>query len=244
VAAPVAAVAGVTSRELAPVAAPVAAVAGVTSRELAPVAAPVAAPANAAGAALQVTAQVFNVPLLQLTPMELMAYSVLQHGIPSPPLHTNHITNPTVTQFKSMTHGGGNFSKTWVSSREVEVKLDENKLAMWPVKESYRKKIAIVAEFLERSEIEKSVQGLLHPLLRFSCVKMQTAVRNELVQKVYGHGKNPEFLFRQFLCSLSIRSRVVHEGYTWCFDPESWNRASYRLMPGCDSKGKPRVTFV
>jgi hypothetical protein len=73
---------------------------------------------------------------------------------------------------------------------------------------------------------------------------MKADVRQELVEKVYGYVKNPEQRFRQLLCTIGIRSRAVDGIYTWEFDPESWNRASYRLMPGCDSKGKPRVTFA
>jgi hypothetical protein len=73
---------------------------------------------------------------------------------------------------------------------------------------------------------------------------MKADVRQELVEKVYGYVKDPEQRFRQLLCTIGMRSKAVQGIYTWEFDPESWNRASYRLMPGCDSKGKPRVTFV
>lgn len=131
-----------------------------------------------------------------------------------------------------------------LSTREIEVKLDADKLAVWPVKKIYRAKIDIMSEFLQRPEIEKDAKGLTHPLLRISSAKMTPCVRQELVQKLYGHVKDPELRFRQFICILGIRSRVVHKIYTWEFDAESWNRASYRLAPGCDSLGKPRVTFT
>ena len=122
--------------------------------------------------------------------------------------------------------------------------LDEDNLAMWPLKEYYQKKISVVVVFLQRPDIEKDYKGLQHPILRISSAKMAASVRQELVQKVYGYVKDPEQRFRQFLCTIGMRSRVVQGIYTWEFDPESWNRASYRLMPGCDSKGKPRVTFA
>jgi hypothetical protein len=81
---------------------------------------------------------------------------------------------------------------------------------------------------------------------------MLPEARQELVQTLYGHVKDPELRFRQFLCAVGIRSKIVRmqshhfpqHVYTWEFDPEGWNRAAYRLAPGCDSKGKPKITFA
>jgi hypothetical protein len=197
-----------------------------------------------AQAAIPATAQVFRVPVSALSPLELIAFDVLNSQVPAAPLNANHITNPAMSRFKRISNGGGNFKSTRISSREVEVTLNKDNLAMWPLKEYYQKKINAVAEFLQRPEVEKEVEGLQHPILRISCARMKAEVRQELVEKVYGYVKDPEQRFRQLLCTIGMRSKAVQGIYTWEFDPESWNRASYRLMPGCDSKGKPRVTFV
>ena len=200
--------------------------------------------AASAETAIAATARVFLVPVSALSPLELMAFDVLNSQVPEVPLNANHITNPAMSGFKRICNGGGNFKSTKISSREVSVKLNKDKLAVWPVKEYYKRKIDAVAEFLRRADVEKEVEGVLHPMLRISCARMKAEVRQELVEKVFGYVKDPEQRFRQLLCTIGIRSKAVHGIYTWEFDPESWNRASYRLMPGCDSKGKPRVTFV
>jgi len=179
-----------------------------------------------------------------LSPLERIAFEALSAPAPAAPLSARHIANPGKARFARVSRGGGNFASTRISAREVEVALDEDKLAMWPLKEYYRQKISAVAEFLQRPGVEKEVDGLQHPILRVARARMTAEARQELVQQVYGHVKNPEQRFRQLLCTIGMRSRSVRGIYTWEFDPEAWNRASYRLMPGCDSKGKPRVTFA
>ena len=179
-----------------------------------------------------------------LSSLEEVALEALSVVRSMRPLNANHITNPSMSNFEYKSHGGGNFRLTRLSTREVLVKMDENKLAMWPVKEYYEEKMSVVTQFLQRPEIEKRCDGLRHPFLRIVSAKMQACVREELVHKIFGYAKKPEMLFRQFLCTIGMRSNLHDDVYTWDFDPESWNRASYRLMPGCDSKGKPKITFV
>jgi hypothetical protein len=190
-----------------------------------------------------------------LSPSELIAFNVLNSreltGLPS----ASHLQNRGMSGFVPMARSGGNFTLTRLSSREMQVPLDAHNLAVWPLKKSYRTKIDILGDFLQRPEIEKEAHGLLHPLLRVSRARMLPEARQELVQTLYGHVKDPELRFRQFLCAVGMRSKIVrmHQKkdqsgpqlvYTWEFDPEGWNRAAYRLAPGCDSKGKPKITFA
>lgn len=158
--------------------------------------------------------------------------------------NANHIVNPSKYTFPVKAKGGGNFKHTRLSSRELTVELDAQNLAKWTPKVYYQQKMDILRDFAQQPGVEKSSEGLMHPVLRFSTLKIKTSARQELVQKIFGYAKNPELLFRQFLCTIAVRSHMAQDFYTWAFDPDAWNREGYRLMPGCDSKGKPRVTFV
>ena len=201
----------------------------------------------AAAPVLTAVALATPVSLSELSLAEQLALGVLSSAsfqFLSQPPNANHIMNPSKNTFPVKAKGGGNFRNARVSSRELSVELDEQKLAKWTPKKYYQEKMHVLRDFANQSEVETSIEGIVHPVLRFSTLKLSAVVRQELVNNLFGYTKTPEILFRKFLCTIAIRSRMVKDGYTWEFDPHAWNREGYRLVPGCDSKGKPRVTFV
>jgi hypothetical protein len=150
--------------------------------------------------------------------------------------------------FPKHARGGGNLTYVKDSDREIQVKLNEDGVALWVPRSSYAAQIFALKGFIETLPSDAISHGeIQHPLLHVSGVRIPLHVSDVMERTIYGHRKPGNRAFHQLLSYLGMRSSIdkMAKVRILSFDPEAWNRMGVRLIKGGDSKGgKPKIVYV
>jgi len=129
-----------------------------------------------------------------------------------------------------------------------EVQLNQDNVAEWVPKASYKQQISTLQRFIESMPSEaKFYDGIQHPLLNISRFCISLEMSKQIGDDIYGHRKLGNKAFSQLLSYLGIRSHTDKKANlrTLTFDPEAWNRMGVRLIKGGDSKGgRPKIVYL
>ena len=156
-------------------------------------------------------------------------------------------TPPGPFEFEKLARGGGNMRSLKKSSREIEVCLNADGVALWEPRPSYAAQIAVLRDAIEALPSTCKIRGgIEHPLLHVHGVCMTVAMSDSMDRRIYGHRKPGNKAFAQLLSYLGMRSSIDKRANvrTLAFDPDGWNRTGYRLIKGGDVKGgKPTIAY-
>ena len=177
--------------------------------------------------------------------LEKSVVNILIKILPQKILLRNHMP-VDAPEFKALSRGGGNLSRTSVCRKVLRVALDKDNVAMWEPCGLYKRRMAATQTFLHSAApgLEVAATGALHPVLGISSASVPKQSRTLLVNKLFGHTANPDKQFGQFLCEIGIRSREGSCCFYWKFDPEAWNRMGHRITAGrASGGGKPTIVY-
>ena len=166
----------------------------------------------------------------------------------SPNTPTNVVAAVRTFPFQKIARAGGNMKYVKESSREIQVQLNQDNVAEWVPKASYKQQISTLQRFIEIMPSEaKFYDGIQHPLLNISRFCISLEMSKQIDHDIYGHRKLGNKAFSQLLSYLGMRSHTDKKANlrTLTFDPEAWNRMGVRLIKGGDSKGgRPKIVYL